>query len=93
MGSNLGKAKFFLFFPLNEKKWDLACPNFDECTARVKLELTDFSISQVNSGDDCISLAQDWQSGSSESVKFIEKSYFGDSEICGNAKHGPVSTG
>ena len=29
----------------------------------------------------------------SESVKFIEKSYFGDSEICGNAKHGPVSTG
>ena len=26
-------------------------------------------------------------------MKFLEKSYFCDSEICGNAKHGPVSTG
>ena len=26
-----------------DKKWVLACPNFGECTARVKLELTDFT--------------------------------------------------
>ena len=25
------------------QKWVLACPSFGECTARVKLELTDFS--------------------------------------------------
>ena len=34
---------FSLFFPKWDKKWVLACPNFGECTARVKLELTDFS--------------------------------------------------
>ena len=33
---------FSLFSPTWDKKWDLACPNFGECTARGKLELTDF---------------------------------------------------
>ena len=37
MGSNPGLAIFFLL-------WVLACPNFGECTARVKLELTDFRV-------------------------------------------------
>ena len=44
VGSNSGLAIFFLFFPPKmRKKWVLAYPNFSECTARVKLELTDFS--------------------------------------------------
>ena len=45
MGSNPGLAIFFLFFPPKwDKKWVLVCPNFGECTARVKLELTDFNV-------------------------------------------------
>ena len=32
-----------------DKKWVAACPNFGECTARVKLELTDFSVQGVKS--------------------------------------------
>ena len=44
MGSNPGLAIFFLFFPKKwDKKWVLACQSFGECTARVKLELTDFN--------------------------------------------------
>ena len=44
MGSNPDLAIFFLFFPPKwDKKWVLACQSFGECTARVKLELTDFS--------------------------------------------------
>ena len=44
MGSNPGLAMFFLFFsPKWDKKWVFACQSFDVCTARVKLELTDFS--------------------------------------------------
>ena len=44
MGSNPGLAIFFLFFsPKWDKKWVLAWLSFGECTARVKLELTDFS--------------------------------------------------
>ena len=43
MGSNPSLAILFLFFSSRwRKKWALACPNFGECTARVKLELTDF---------------------------------------------------
>ena len=41
--SNPGLAKFFPFFHQNETKgesWPV--PIFGECTARVKLELTDF---------------------------------------------------
>ena len=33
---------FSLFSPKSDKKWVLACQSFGECTARVKLELTDF---------------------------------------------------
>ena len=44
MGSNRSLAGFFYFFsPKWDKKWVLACQSFGECTARVKLELTDFS--------------------------------------------------
>ena len=49
MGSNLGLAIFFSFFsPKWDKKWVLACQSFGECTARVKLELTDFNWSSKN---------------------------------------------
>ena len=45
MGSNPGLAIFFLSFsPKWDKKWILACQSFGECTARVKLELTDFNL-------------------------------------------------
>ena len=44
-GLNPGLAIFFLFFsPKCDKKWVLAWLSFGECTARVKLELNDFSI-------------------------------------------------
>ena len=33
---------FSLFSPKWDKKWVLACQSFGVCTARVKLELTDF---------------------------------------------------
>ena len=44
MGSNPGPAIFFYLFLSKkwDKKWVLACPSFGECTARVKLDLTDF---------------------------------------------------
>ena len=49
MGSNFGLAIFFLFFsPKWEKKGVLACPNFSECTARVKLELTDIRLAAAD---------------------------------------------
>ena len=48
VGSNPGLAIFFLFFSPN---MSLACPNFRERTARVKLELTDFRLSHQNFGE------------------------------------------
>ena len=35
-------ANLFMWW---DKKWFLACQSFGECTARVKLELTDFNVS------------------------------------------------
>ena len=47
VGSNHGLAIFFLFFsPIWDKKWVLAWSSFGECTAREKLDLTDFNTYQ-----------------------------------------------
>ena len=41
--------KFILFISTTwDKKWVLACPNFGERTARVKLEWTDFRKNSKN---------------------------------------------
>ena len=52
MGSNPDLSVFSFFFsPTRDKKWVLACPNFRERTARVKLELTDFRLSHQSFGE------------------------------------------
>ena len=49
MALNPGLAIFFLFFPPKwDKKWVLACQSFGDCAARVKLELTDFKVSNFS---------------------------------------------
>ena len=45
MGLNSGLLSYFfsIFFLKMNKMWVLACQHFGECSARVKLELTDFT--------------------------------------------------